>query len=62
MNEAFNLLNRVRSAAGGLDMGRVLKMNDISTRTQDHLKKTYMALCAGVVLQHLGVISTSCIT
>ena len=42
------MFSQLRSATGGLDFGRVLKMNDISISTQEHLKKTYLALCAGV--------------
>lgn len=48
------MFSQLRSATGGLDFGRVLKMNDISIRTQEHLKKTYLALCAGVSVAAAG--------
>ena len=54
MESFLHQFSRVSANMQGFSLARMLKMNDISASTQTHLKKTYMALCVGILFSALG--------
>ena len=54
MESLLNQFSRVSSNMQSFSLTKMLKMNDISASTQTHLKKTYMALCVGILFSALG--------
>lgn len=54
MDTVLNQFSRLSSNLQNISFAKMLKMNDISASTQTHLKKTYMALCVGIIFSALG--------